>query len=44
MVPMKGQGTFLYNFTDGEKRYDMEILLQPTLAAAAYVCMGQAIL
>lgn len=46
MVPMKGQGTFLYNFTDEKKRYNMEILLQPTLAAAAaaYVRMGQVIL
>lgn len=35
MVPMKGQGTFLYDFTYGEKRYDMEILLQPMLASAA---------
>lgn len=44
MAPTKGQGTFLYNFTDEKKRYNMEILLQPTLDAAAYVPKRQVIL
>jgi hypothetical protein len=45
MAPTKGQGTLLYNFTEeGKKRYNMEILLQPTLAASACAHKRQVIL